>query len=85
MKLLTKLPACYTEEEVQNTGGDGHRASPQNFLFMTYNPTTILTTKMQNDFDCCDAKATEQLRMLSSEIYQNKHTVKTLKKTQAYT
>lgn len=51
---------------------------------MTYNPTTILTTKMQNDFDCCDAKATEQLQMLSSEIYQNKHSVNTLKETNAY-
>lgn len=51
---------------------------------MTYNPTTILTTKMQNDFDCCDAGATDQLQMLSSEIYQNKHTVRTLKKTNAY-
>jgi|9_EtaG_2_1085328.scaffolds.fasta_scaffold50552_3 hypothetical protein len=51
---------------------------------MTYNPSTVLTTKMQNDFDCCDAGATAQLQMLSSEIYQKKHTVKTLKKTPAY-
>ncbi len=51
---------------------------------MTYNPSTVLTTKMQNDFDCCDAGATTRLQMLSSEIYQNKHTVKTLKKTSAY-
>ena len=51
---------------------------------MAYDPTITLTTKMQNDFDCCDAGATTQLQMLSSEIYQNKHTVNTLKKTNAY-
>tara|TARA_R100000654_G_scaffold74882_1_gene110372 strand:- start:303 stop:524 length:222 start_codon:yes stop_codon:yes gene_type:complete len=51
---------------------------------MTYNPSAVLTTKMLNDFDCCDSGATEQLQMLSSEIYQKKHTVKTLKRTPAY-
>lgn len=51
---------------------------------MTYNPTTILTTKMQNDFDCCAPADTDKLHELSNEIFRTKHSVKTLKTTSAY-
>lgn len=54
------------------------------FFYMTYNPTSVLTNKIINDFDCCDEVAQVMLQPLSSEIYQNKHTVKTLKETKAY-
>ena len=51
---------------------------------MHYNPSTVLASKMQNDFNCCDEIAITQLQDLSSEIFRHKHTVKTLKKTNAY-